>query len=68
MTAIGLAVKDESALPVGIQILAGANRDALAVAHAAGLDMIASKATYSRMSPMKAGSNRRRRSYFAIEK
>ena len=40
MTAIGLAVKDESALPVGIQILAGANRDALAVAHAAGLDMI----------------------------
>ena len=40
MTAIGLAVKDECGLPVGIQILAGANREALAVAHAAGLDMI----------------------------
>lgn len=40
MTVIGSAVKDESRLPVGIQILAGANRDAMAVAHAAELDFI----------------------------
>src|SRR5215470_5352672 len=40
MTAIGLEVKSAVALPVGIQILAGANIDALAVAHAAGLDFI----------------------------
>ena len=37
MTAIALAVKDASGLPCGIQILAGANHEALAVAHAAGL-------------------------------
>ncbi len=35
MTAIALAVKDASNLPCGIQILAGANHEALAVAHAA---------------------------------
>lgn len=40
MTAIGSEVKDASALPVGIQILAGANIEAMAVAHAAGLDFI----------------------------
>jgi len=41
MTAIGGEVKSESAaLPVGIQILAGANVEAMAVAHAAGLDFI----------------------------
>lgn len=40
MTLLGQAVKNESGLPVGIQILAGANRDAMAVAHAAGLDFI----------------------------
>ena len=41
MTAIGIAVKQEcERLPVGIQILAGANIEALAVAHAAGLDFI----------------------------
>jgi len=40
MTAIGIAVKDECALPVGIQMLAGANIEAMAVAHAAGLDFI----------------------------
>jgi len=40
MTLIGGAVKSESQLPVGIQILAGANLDAMAVAHAAGLDFI----------------------------
>jgi len=40
MTLVGQAVKTESGLPVGIQILAGANLEALAVAHAAGLDFI----------------------------
>jgi membrane complex biogenesis BtpA family protein len=34
------AVKSATKLPCGIQILAGANREALAVAHAAGLDFI----------------------------
>ena len=33
-------VKNEKPLPVGIQILAGANVEAIAVAHAAGLDFI----------------------------
>ena len=40
MTAIGVEVKGECKLPVGIQILAGANIEAMAVAHAAGLDFI----------------------------
>src|SRR5262249_24107855 len=40
MTVIGQAVKQESRLPTGIQILAGANIEAMAVAHAAGLDFI----------------------------
>jgi len=40
MTAIGLEVKSTSELPVGIQILAGANIEAMAVAHAANLDFI----------------------------
>jgi hypothetical protein len=40
MTLVGRAVKAESGLPCGIQILAGANLEALAVAHAAGLDFI----------------------------
>lgn len=40
MTLLGQAVKSESSLPVGIQVLAGANVEALAVAHAAGLDFI----------------------------
>ena len=40
MTAAASAVKAKSGLPVGIQILAGANREALAVALAAGLDFI----------------------------
>ncbi len=40
MALIGQAVKAESGLPVGVQILAGANVEALAVAHAAGLDFI----------------------------
>lgn len=40
MTVIAQAVRTESRLPVGIQILAAANIEALAVAHAAGLDFI----------------------------
>jgi len=40
MAVIGQAVKLESRLPVGIQILAGANIEAMAVAHAANLDFI----------------------------
>jgi membrane complex biogenesis BtpA family protein len=40
MTAIALAVKDASKLPCGIQILAGANHEALAVAHAADLQFV----------------------------
>ena len=40
MTAIGCEVKSECGLPVGIQILAGANIEAMAVAHAASLDFI----------------------------
>lgn len=40
MTVIARAVKSAAALPCGIQILAAANREALAVAHAAGLDFV----------------------------
>src|SRR5690242_18908723 len=40
MTAIAGEVKSQSLFPVGIQILAGANIEAMAVAHAADLDFI----------------------------
>lgn len=40
MAVIGHAVKEQCALPTGVQILAGANLEAMAVAHAAGLDLI----------------------------
>lgn len=40
MTAVAVEVKHECGLPVGVQILAGANIEAMAVAHAAGLDFI----------------------------
>lgn len=40
MTAIAVEVKHECGLPVGVQLLAGANIEAMAVAHAAGLDFI----------------------------
>ena len=40
MTTVGLAVKVAARLPTGIQILAGANQEALAAALAAGLDFI----------------------------
>lgn len=40
MTAVALAVRRLVSVPVGIQVLAGANRSALAVAQAAGLSFI----------------------------
>ncbi len=40
MSIIGREVKNESQLACGIQILAGANKEALAAAHSAGMDFI----------------------------
>jgi membrane complex biogenesis BtpA family protein len=40
MAVVGREVRRESGLPVGVQILAGANVEAVAVAHAAGLDFV----------------------------
>jgi len=40
MAIIARAVKDATRLPCGVQVLAGANEEALAVAHAAHLDFI----------------------------
>lgn len=40
MSICGFEAKSVSSLPCGIQILAGANREAMASAHAAGLDFI----------------------------
>jgi uncharacterized protein len=40
MAIIARAVKQASKLPCGVQVLAGANLEAMAVAHAAGLDFI----------------------------
>jgi len=40
MSVVARAVKSEAKLPTGIQILAGANTEAMSVAHAAGLDFI----------------------------
>ena len=40
MTAVCAAVREAVALPLGVQILAGANREALAVAHAAGCQFV----------------------------
>jgi hypothetical protein len=40
MAVVARAVKSEAALPVGVQILAGANVESVAVAHAAGLDYV----------------------------
>jgi membrane complex biogenesis BtpA family protein len=40
LAVIGRAVKDATRLPCGVQVLAGANRAAIAVALAAGLDFI----------------------------
>jgi len=40
MSVIGYEVKNLTNVPCGIQILAGANKEALAVAHSAGLDFV----------------------------
>ncbi|HVM61049.1 MAG TPA: BtpA/SgcQ family protein [Verrucomicrobiae bacterium] len=40
MSVVGRAVKDAARLPCGVQVLAGANVEAIAVAHAAGLDFV----------------------------
>ncbi|MCB9856774.1 MAG: BtpA/SgcQ family protein [Phycisphaerales bacterium] len=40
MTAVCLAVRESTELPLGVQVLAGANREAIAVAHAAGLQFV----------------------------
>ena len=40
MTAVAREVRRATMLPIGIQVLAGANREALAVAHAAGADFV----------------------------
>ncbi len=40
MSVIGYEVKNLTKFPCGIQILAGANQDALAAAHSAGLDFV----------------------------
>jgi membrane complex biogenesis BtpA family protein len=40
MAIVSQAVKEASGLPCGLQVLAGANIEAMAVAHAAGLDFI----------------------------
>ena len=40
MTAAAIAVKEAFGGPCGIQVLAGANREALAIGHAAGFDFI----------------------------
>lgn len=44
MAVIARSVRDEVRLPCGVQVLAGANREALAVALAAGLDFIRAEA------------------------
>jgi predicted TIM-barrel enzyme len=40
MSVIARAVKETAKLPCGVQVLAGANTEAVAVAHAAGLDFV----------------------------
>ena len=40
MTAVALAVRSDCRLPLGVQVLAGANKEAVAVAHAAGLEFV----------------------------
>jgi len=40
MTALAREVKRESGLALGIQVLAGANREAIAIAHACGADFV----------------------------
>lgn len=40
MTAMGREIKREVPLPLGVQVLAGANREAIAVAHACGAEFV----------------------------
>ncbi len=40
MTALAREAKRETGLPIGIQVLAGANREAIAVAHASGAEFV----------------------------
>jgi uncharacterized protein len=40
MTAVGREVKRETGLPLGVQVLAGANCEAIAVAHACGAEFV----------------------------
>jgi len=40
MTVVGREVKRETGLPLGVQVLAGANREAIAVAHACGAEFV----------------------------
>ncbi len=40
MSIIGYEIKNKTNMPAGIQILAGANKEAIAAAHAAGLDFV----------------------------
>jgi membrane complex biogenesis BtpA family protein len=40
MTALAREVKRETGLALGVQVLAGANREAIAVAHASGVDFV----------------------------
>jgi uncharacterized protein len=40
MTAIGREIKREVPMPLGVQVLAGANREAIAVAHACGAEFV----------------------------
>lgn len=40
MTAVGCAIKREMPLPLGVQVLAGANREAIAVAQACGAEFV----------------------------
>src|SRR5215210_6167468 len=44
LAVVGRAVKEAAGLPTGVQILAGANIEAMSVAHAAGLDYIRAEA------------------------
>jgi predicted TIM-barrel enzyme len=58
MAILARSVKDASKLPCGVQILAGANREAMAVAHSAGLDFIRVEGSRSHILPMKESSSR----------
>ena len=62
MTMVASAIRAETDLPIGLQILAAADLEAIAVAHAAGLDFIRTECFASRTSPTRASWNPTRRS------